>query len=88
MASTEKHEFFVVDDYGMGGIWAIIWAPAEEDIAARYPELKVQRERPKWMTDELYLRLTNVAQYDIDDEPEGCLKDVVDRRKNSHERGS
>jgi hypothetical protein len=75
-----KREFFAVDDYGTGGIWLLVWARSEEEITNKFSELKVRDARPEWMTDEVYLRLNELRCYDIDDEPSGYLKDLIDGR--------
>lgn len=77
-----KKEFLVAYDYGMGGLWGIMLARSEEEISALYPELKIAEARPKWMTDERYLRLKSDEYHDIDDVPWGLLNVVLaDRRK-------
>jgi hypothetical protein len=70
-----KREFFAVDDYGMGGIWCILYARSAAEVTRKYPKLQVAEERPSWMTDETYLRILDVRSFDIDDEPRGYLLD-------------
>ena len=67
-----KKRFLVVYDYGMGGVWALIMARSKEEILEKYPDLTIVDERPSWMSDDYFERLTTKT-YDIDDEPEGWL---------------
>jgi hypothetical protein len=74
-------EFLVAYDYGMGGLWAILMAPSQEAIAAKYPELAVAPERPNWMDDQRYEDLRGEPLW-LDDPPSGILDALVaDRRK-------
>lgn len=51
------HEYLVVYDYGMGGIWAVVTASSKSDVEGAYPELVVVDERPDWVDDEEYQRI-------------------------------
>jgi len=74
-------EYLVAYDYGMGGLWAILIAPSEDAITAKYPELAVAPERPPWMDDDRYDRLRGEPLW-LDDPPSGILRAVVaDREK-------
>jgi hypothetical protein len=44
-----KERFLVVDDYGMGGIWAYLLAESAEQIGERYPTLNIVTETPDWL---------------------------------------
>lgn len=44
-----KQRFLVVDDYGMGGIWAYLWAESEREIREKYPTLQIIKEAPDWL---------------------------------------
>ncbi|MDQ4504320.1 hypothetical protein [Sinomonas sp. ASV322] len=80
MADSKK-SFLVAYDYGMGGLWGIIFARSAEEILALYPELQIATERPPWMTDERYARLEHEEFHDIDGAPWGILNAVLaDRR--------
>ena len=68
-----KRNFFVVYDYGMGGVWAIITARSEHEITQKYPMLSVQETRPVWMTDDDYSKIARVRTFDIDNSPTGWL---------------
>lgn len=75
----EKQPYLVVYDYGMGGLWGVMLARSEEEIARLYPELVVVHDRPRWMSDERYARICE-RQYDIDGAPRGMLKAVLSDR--------
>jgi hypothetical protein len=80
--TTEKQDFLVAYDYGMGGLWAILAARSEDEINERYPELGIATDRPSWMTASDFRRLMRNERHDIDEEPTGVLAAVVaDRRK-------
>ena len=81
--NSAKQPFLVVYDYGMGGVWGIVLARSEAEIAAAYPELTVVRERPSWMSEERYAELARGQTHDIDDrEVGGVIRAVVrDREK-------
>ena len=64
-----KKPYLVVYDYRIAGLWAVIHARSEAEISAKYPELEILHDRPKWMTDERYNRIAEVHSYDIDEEP-------------------
>jgi hypothetical protein len=71
---SDKQLFLIAYDYGMGGLWGVMWARSEEEIQQAYPEVNLVKEWPSWMDDEDYARLT---KYDIDDPPKGLLKAVL-----------
>jgi hypothetical protein len=80
--SEPKHPFLVGYDYGMGGLWGVINARSAAEIIAKYPELVVVQERPKWMTIEGYDDLLEREQHDIDEpQPWGILEAVLADRK-------
>ena len=78
--SDHRDEFLVAYDYGMGGLWAIVSAPSAAAITARYPELKIVRERPDWMTDDSFSKL---QRFEVDADPDNVpmLRGILaDRR--------
>ncbi len=77
--SEGRTPFLVGYDYGNGGLWCFVSARSEAEITARYPELLVVHERPRWMSQADYDRLLT-EQQDIDGEPEGVLAAVVKTR--------
>jgi hypothetical protein len=68
---NEKKTFLVCYNYGMGGVWAEIYARSGEEITQKYPRVEIVTERPNWMTDERYERLLKLH---IDDPPTGWLQ--------------
>lgn len=52
-----EREYFMVDDYGMGGIWAVVSAPSKATVEKTYPGLVVFEQRPAWVSDAEYARL-------------------------------
>ncbi len=67
-----KRKFLVLYGYGMGGLWAYLRAESEDQIRREYPELKVIRECPPWMTEELQTHIEENMTFDID-APTGWL---------------
>jgi len=61
----------------MGGIWMLFRARSKEEIARKYPELKVFNKRPSWMSEDEYQKIAK-RTYDIDEPPTGWLKYYVD----------
>jgi len=45
-----EREFWVVYDYGTGGVWGVACAPSKAEIVRIFPELQVIDETPSWMT--------------------------------------
>jgi hypothetical protein len=72
-----KKSFLAVYDYGTGGVWAVINAQSPEEIVQKYPQLKVEEERPGWMTDDDYKAIAAGLTLDIDDPPTGWLLTMV-----------
>ncbi len=64
----KKIEFLVSYDFGKAGVWGIIKARSADEIKAKYPELEVVKA------------VSNHFVFDIDDEPEGWLLEVVRER--------
>lgn len=78
-----KKEFLIVYDYGTGGLWGVMRARSIEEIVGRYPELRVESERPAWMTDVVIADIRRAETHDIDDEPHGLVKALLaDRSRN------
>ncbi|GEM_PF-4621952 len=42
-------EYFVGYNYGMGGMWFLIWADSMDEITNRYPNIAVWEGVPDWM---------------------------------------
>lgn len=62
---NDKIDYLVSYDFGKAGVWAILKARSPEEIKAKYPELEVVKSVPNHFT------------FDIDDEPEGWLAEMV-----------
>jgi hypothetical protein len=75
-----KSKYLAVWEYGMGGIWCFIYADSAEAIVRAYPELKVVRDIPAWMTEEHRRRVEDTFMYDLDAPPAGLLTDLVRER--------
>ncbi|HKD25742.1 MAG TPA: hypothetical protein VKC66_07470 [Xanthobacteraceae bacterium] len=76
-----KKAYLVVYDCGMGGVWSIIHAQSKEEINAKYPSLMVwDRLRPNWLADECYNRISSARTFDIDEEPTGWLRAMLDQQ--------
>lgn len=65
-----EDEYLVVDDYGTGGIWAVITAPSKSDVQEAYPGLVVFDERPDWVDDGEYQRIKAKSGFRFD-QPDG-----------------
>ncbi|MDR1237108.1 MAG: hypothetical protein LBK28_02585 [Propionibacteriaceae bacterium] len=63
-----KRPFLIGYDYGMGGLWGVMYARSTEEIKDHYPELVVVNEWPKWMDNDEFTRMAENA-YDIDGPP-------------------
>jgi hypothetical protein len=74
---SEKREFLVVYDYGMGGLWGIVNARSQAEIADLYPELVVVDDPPAWMSSDRLQRLRDQEWHDIDGAPWGILNAVL-----------
>jgi hypothetical protein len=46
---ASKRPFLVCDDYGMGGVWAYLWAESHERIAQEFPSLVIADSLPAWL---------------------------------------
>ncbi|MGH1548609.1 hypothetical protein ACRAWB_05315 [Leifsonia poae] len=78
---NDHHEYLVVYDYGMGGLWGFVSAPSAEAVRERYPELAVVDDPPEWMDADTLAELRATRTPGIDDPTTGILAVVVrDRR--------
>jgi hypothetical protein len=76
---TAKRPFLVAYDYGMGGLWGVMYARSAEEIHTAYPELVIIDTPPVWMDTEELQHLQD-SPYDIDGAPWGILNAVLDDR--------
>lgn len=65
-----KRPFLVAYDYGMGGLWAYVWAESEGQINDKL-DVEVVRELPEWLLD----HNPGVESVDIDQPPDWLLSD-------------
>jgi hypothetical protein len=75
-----KRPFLTVYDYGMGGVWRVLLAESEAEIAAKYPELTVIVEQPPWMSNETLSEIETRSTVDIDDTTEPFLASLRKHR--------
>lgn len=69
-----KRYFLVVDDYRTGAIWFYISARSAQEIADRFPTVKILDEEPPWFDDAIR---SKIRYHDIDDEPTEYLKSMM-----------
>ena len=62
------HEYLVVYDYSMGGVWAIVVAPPPLSVRNTIPELTVDADRPDWMDNEYFENIRLTSKFTLDDE--------------------
>ena len=72
----DKQEFFVVYDYGQGGLWAILRAESAEQVRRKYPGVEVFEGRPPMLDDATVSSIRRAGVRDIDDPPGGWLADL------------
>jgi hypothetical protein len=72
----DKQEFFVVYDYGQGGLWAILRAESAEQVRRKYPGVEVFEGRPPMLNDATVSSIRRAGVRDIDDPPDGWLADL------------
>ena len=68
MTDNVRKGYFAVYDYGMGGVWAFIFAHSPEQITQKYPLQTVVTTRPEWMDDKTHQNILSKS-FDIDDIP-------------------
>ena len=73
----QRKEFFVLYDYGKGGLWAIVRADTVEQVRRRYPQLQVFEDRPASANDAMVAAMRRDNCFDIDDEPVGWLAEFT-----------
>lgn len=73
--------FYVVYDYGQGGLWAIIHAQNADQVRRRYPELEVFESRPEWLSTDVLAMIRDQGEMSIDGPPIGWLADLVAHRQ-------
>jgi hypothetical protein len=64
-----KQRYLIGYDYGQGGLWAYVLAESAQQVADRFPFVKMVPERFEWMTDAF---LADLQTFDVEN-PEGWL---------------
>ena len=72
--------FLVAYDYGNDGLWATMFAPSQDAIRRKYPELSVVTQTPPWLTTDAYDRLLSEPLW-LDDPPTGVLDALMAARR-------
>ena len=83
-----RKEFFVLYDYGQGGLWAVLRADTEDQIRRRYPCLQIFDTAPRMLSRELQAEIRRTDSFDIDDPPTGWLSDLTERGAVGSSRGA
>lgn len=78
----DKQRFLICYDYGMGGLWAFIYARSSEEILEKYPELFIAKERSQWMDEKQAANIESLESHDIDGKPFGVLRVVIEERSH------
>ncbi len=73
VAETQKRKFLVMEDYGMGGIWAYVLAESEEQIQNKFLEVEVFAKPPARWTKEKLARIESEGLLDIEKAASGSL---------------
>jgi hypothetical protein len=68
-----RQEYFVLHDYGQGGLWAILRAESAEQVRRNYPGVEVFEGRPPMLDDATVAAIRCAGVRDIDDPPGGWL---------------
>ena len=77
-SGVDKREFFVLHDYGQGGLWAILRAESAEQVRRKYPGVEVFEGRPSMLDDATVSSIRRAGVRDIDDPPDGWLAEVAE----------
>lgn len=74
---VDRREFFLLHDYGQGGLWAILRAESAEQVRRKYPGVEVFEGRPPMLDDATAATICRAGVYDIDDPPAGWLAELA-----------
>lgn len=77
---TMKRPFLTVYDYGQGGVWRVLLAESQAEIAAKYPELQIFTEPPDWMSADKLDDIKARTTLDIDDTSDHFLTSLREHR--------
>ena len=82
-SGVEQREFFVLHDYGQGGLWAILRAESEEQVRRKYQGVEVFEGRPPMLDDATVSSIRRAGVRDIDDPPAGWLAEVAESPRSA-----
>jgi len=69
-------EFFVLHEYGQGGLWAIVLAKSAEQVRQRFPTVQVFDALPRTLSAETIAAIRTAGTQRIDARPiQGWLAD-------------
>ena len=71
-----RQEFFVLHDYGQGGLWAILRAESAEQVRRNFTGVEVFEGRPPMLDDATVAAIRRGGVRDIDDPPGGWLAEL------------
>ncbi len=78
---SAKWNSLVAYDYGMGGIWAYLWAESDEQIRNKFSEVEVFAEPPAWWAKEKLAHIESEGVLDIENvSPESFAKALLEDR--------
>lgn len=72
----DRPHFWVLYDYGPGGLWTILRADSAQQIRARYPQLQVFDAPPEYLDGEAVERVLAAGVRDIEAPPSGWLREL------------
>lgn len=71
-------EFYVLYDYGQGGLWAILVAESAEQVRGRFPQLQVFEEAPAVLAPAVLDKIRQSGVFRLDDLAPGWLADLAE----------
>jgi hypothetical protein len=69
--------FWVLWDYGQGGLWALVRAESADQITAKFPQLEAFESAPIALSEETKARVSHAGVQDLEAAPSGWLTDFV-----------
>lgn len=74
-------EFYVLYDYGQGGLWAILRAESAEQVRERFPQLQVFEEAPGVLGLEVLEKIRQSGVFRLDDLAAGWLPGLAESNR-------
>lgn len=74
-------EFYVLYDYGQGGLWAILVAESAEQVRERFPQLKIFEEAPAVLAPGVLDRIRQSGVFRLDDLAAGWLAEFAESNR-------